>query len=163
MTESESAVLSAADMLSRQEQAQHQRHHITLGADSLTMSQRDAWLHTNLAYLKQDKAKNAVLLGQIPYPAVVGSKVNVGAGVISVEVLPQLARPAYVPAIAVNSGVAVQPVLATGVEACIDQQQSLASYIAAGQPWTSEPQDSCSRECLADVTVADCTPARGAP
>ena len=74
------------------------------------------------------------LLKQMPYPAVVGSKVNVRAGMISIEVLPQLARPAYVPTIAVNSRVAVQPVLATGVEACIKQQQFLASSIAAGQP-----------------------------
>ena len=64
-----------------------------------------------------------LLLGQIPYPAVVGSHVNVGAGVVSNEVLPQLTRPAYVPAIAVNSWVAVQPVLAAGGEACIKQQQ----------------------------------------
>ena len=51
----------------------------------------------------------------------VGSKVNVGAGVVGNEVLPQLARPAYVPAIAVNTWVAVQPVLAGGVEACMSQ------------------------------------------
>ena len=64
-----------------------------------------------------------LLPGQIPYPAVVASKINVGAGVVRNEVLPQLARPAYVPAVAVNSWVAVQPVMATGVEACMKQQQ----------------------------------------
>ena len=64
------------------------------------------------------------LLGRMPYPAVVGSKVDVGAGVVSNEVLPQLARPAYVPAIAVNTWVAVQPVLATGVEACMTPSNS---------------------------------------